>query len=39
MLDYLATFFHTHGRRVLLVAAIGAAIDSEQSIQTQESAT
>ena len=26
MLDNLATFLHAHGRRVLLVAVIGAAI-------------
>jgi hypothetical protein len=39
MLDYLATFLHAHGRRVLLVAVIGAAIASEQSIHTQKRAT
>ena len=39
MLDNLATFLHTHGRRVLLAAAIGAPIASEQSIHTQKSTT
>ena len=39
MLNNLATFPHAHGRRVLLVAVIGAAIASEQSIHTQESTT
>ena len=39
MRDNLATFLHTHGRRMLLVAAIGAAIGSEQSIHTQKRTT
>lgn len=39
MLDNLATFPHAHGRRVLLVAAIGAAIASEHSIHTQKGTT
>ncbi len=39
MLDKLATFLHTRGRRVLLVPVIGAAIASEQSIHTQERTT
>ncbi len=39
MRDNLATFLHTHGRRMLPVAAIGAAIASEQSIHTQKSTT
>ena len=39
MLDNLATFLDTHGRRGLLVAAIGAAIASEQSIHTQKRTT
>jgi hypothetical protein len=39
MLDNLATFPHAHGRRVLLVAMIGAGIASEQSIHTQKSTT
>ena len=39
MLDNLVMFLDTHGRRVLLVAVIGAAIASEQSIHTQERTT
>ena len=39
MLDNLATFLRTHGRRVLLVAVIGTAIASERSIHTQKSTT
>ena len=39
MLDNLATFLHAHGRCVLLIAVIGAAIASEQSIHTQKSRT
>lgn len=39
MRDNLATFPHAHGRRVLLVAVIGAAIASEQSIHTQKRTT
>ena len=39
MRDNLATFLHTHGRRVLPVAAIGTAVVSEQSIHIQESTT
>jgi hypothetical protein len=39
MLDNLATSHHTHGGRVLLVAVIGTAIASEQSIRTQKSTT
>ena len=39
MLDNLVMFLHAHGRRVLLVAVIGAAIASEQSIHTQERTT
>ena len=39
MRDSLATFLHTHGRRVLLVAAIGGAIAPKQSIHTQKSTT
>jgi hypothetical protein len=39
MLDNLATFLHTRGRRVLLVSVIGAALDSEQSIHTQKGTT
>ena len=39
MLDNLATFRHAHGRRVLLVAVIGAAIAPKQSIHTQERTT
>ena len=39
MRDNLATFLHAHGRRVLLVAVIGAAIASEQSLHTQKSTT
>ena len=35
----LATFLHTHGRRVLLVAAIGPAIASEQSSHIRKSTT
>jgi hypothetical protein len=39
MLDNLATFPHAHGRRVLLVAVIGTAIASDQSLHTQKSTT
>jgi hypothetical protein len=39
MLDNLATFLHTHERRVLLVAVIGAAIAPKQSIHNQKSTT
>ena len=39
MLDNLVMFLDAHGRRVLLVAVIGAAIASEQSIHTQERTT
>ena len=39
MLDNLAMFPHAHGRRVLLVAMIGTAIASEQSIHTQKRTT
>jgi hypothetical protein len=39
MLDNLATFPHAPGRRVLLVAMIGAAIASGQSIHTRKSTT
>jgi hypothetical protein len=39
MLDNLATFLHTHGRRMLLVAVIGTAISSEQSIHTEKRTT
>ena len=39
MLDNLATFLHTHGRRVLQVAVIGTAIAPNQSIHTRKSTT
>ncbi len=39
MLDNPATFLHTHGRRVLLVAAVGAALGPKRSIHTQERTT
>ena len=39
MLANLATFLHTHRRPALLVAAIAAAIASEQSIHTRKSTT
>ena len=39
MLDNPATFLHTHGRRVLLVAAVGAALAPKPSIHTQERTT
>jgi hypothetical protein len=39
MLDNLATFLHAHGRRVLLVAMIGAAIAPKQSLHTQTRTT
>ena len=39
MLDDLATFSHTRGRRVLLVAVIGTAIASGQSLHTQKRTT
>jgi hypothetical protein len=39
MLDNLPAFLHTRARRVLLVAAIGAGIASEQSIRTQKGTT
>jgi hypothetical protein len=39
MLDNLATFLHTHGRRGLLVAVLGATIAPKRSIHTQESTT
>ena len=38
-LDNLATFLHAHGRRLLLVAVIGTAIASEQSIHTRKRTT
>ena len=39
MLDNLATFLHTHGRRVLLVAVSDAASAPELSIHTQKRTT
>ena len=39
MRDNLATFLDTHGRRMLLVAAIVKAIASEQSVHTPKSTT
>jgi hypothetical protein len=39
MLDNLVTSPHAHGRRVLLVAVIGAAIAPKQSVHTQKSTT
>jgi len=39
MLNNLATFPHAHGRRVLLVAVIGAAIAPKHSIHTQKRTT
>jgi hypothetical protein len=39
MFDNLATSLHAHGRRVLLVAVIGAAIAPKQSIHTQKRTT
>ncbi len=39
MFDNLAVFPHAHGRRVLVVAVIGAAIAPKPSIHTQERTT